>query len=157
MAIRKQTSEAPKCDAQQDSHQSSFESINVLVVDDEQGMRSMLEWELSSQGMNVETAENGTQGLTMAAKKTYDLIITDITMPEMDGLKLLQEIQQVSPDTAVIIATGFGAVETAVFAMRKGAFDFILKPYDLAHLLSRIKKAVDRRTRCRSCRRPNHE
>ena len=131
--------------------------LMVLVVDDEPGFRKMLEWELTSQGMHVETAENGAQGVQLASQKTYDVIISDITMPEMDGLKLLQSIQHSSPQTAVIIATGFGAVETAVFAMRKGAFDFILKPYDLGHLLSCVKKAVERRSRCRSCGRPNHE
>jgi len=129
----------------------------VLVVDDEPGFRNMLEWELTSQGMVVETAENGVQGLQMASKKAFDIIISDVTMPEMDGLKLLQEIQKTSPQTAVIIATGFGAVETAVFAMQKGASDFILKPYDLGHLLSCVKKAAERRGSCRSCGRSNHE
>jgi DNA-binding NtrC family response regulator len=137
--------------------QATKKQLSVLVVDDEPGIRDMLRWELSSQGMVVETAENGVQGVAMAGKKTYDLIITDVTMPEMDGLKLLQEIQRTSPETAVIIATGFGAVETAVFAMRTGAFDFILKPFDLEHLLSCIQKAVERRGRCRSCGRPTHE
>jgi DNA-binding NtrC family response regulator len=131
--------------------------LNVLVVDDEPGFRKMLEWELTSQGMNVETAEDGAQGVRMAGQKSYDVIISDVTMPEMDGLKLLQEIQKSAPQTAVIIATGFGAVETAVFAMQKGAFDFILKPYDLGHLLSCVKRAVERRSHCRSCGRPNHE
>jgi two-component system response regulator GlrR len=132
-------------------------SLSVLVVDDEPGIRQMLEWELTSQGMTVETADNGAEGVRLASLKTYDVIISDITMPEMDGLKLLQEIQRSAPQTAVIIATGFGAVETAVFAMQKGAFDFILKPYDLGHLLSCVKKAVERRSHCRSCGRPNHE
>jgi len=131
--------------------------LTVLVVDDEPGFRKMLEWELSSEGMKVETAENGAQGLRMASQKTYDVIISDVTMPEMDGLKLLQEIQKSAPQTAVIIATGFGAVETAVFAMQKGASDFILKPYDLGHLLSCVKKVTERRSHCRSCGRPNHE
>ncbi len=132
-------------------------TISVLVVDDEPGIRNMLAWELTDQGMHVETADNGAEGVRLASLKTYDVIISDITMPEMDGLKLLQEIQRTSPQTAVIIATGFGAVETAVFAMHKGAFDFILKPYDLGHLLSCVKKAVERRSHCRSCGRPNHE
>ncbi len=132
-------------------------TLSVLVVDDEPGIRKMLEWELTSQGMAVETADNGAEGVRLAGLKTYDVIISDITMPEMDGLKLLQEIQRSAPQTAVIIATGFGAVETAVFAMQKGAFDFILKPYDLGHLLSCVKRAVERRSHCRSCGRPNHE
>ncbi len=131
--------------------------LSVLVVDDEPGIRQMLEWELTNQGMHVETAVNGAQGVQMAAKKRFDVIISDVTMPEMDGLKLLQEIKRSSPQTAVIISTGFGAVETAVFAMQRGAFDFILKPYDLGHLLSSVNKAMERRSRCRSCGRENHE
>jgi len=128
------------------------------VVDDEPGIRQMLQWELSDHGMQVQTAENGAEGLRLAALNSYDIIISDITMPEMDGLKLLQEIQRTSPQTAVIISTGFGAVETAVFAMKKGAFDFILKPYDLNHLLSCVRKAVDKRSHpCQSCGRTPHE
>ncbi len=132
-------------------------SLSVLVVDDEQGIRSMLEWELTNQGMTVDTAENGVQGTRMAAKKAYDVIISDLTMPKMDGLNLLQEIQKSSPHTPVIIATGFGAVETAVFAMQRGASDFLLKPYDLGLLLSSVKKAVERRGNCRSCGRSNND
>jgi DNA-binding NtrC family response regulator len=131
-------------------------TLMVLVVDDEPGFRRMLEWELSSRGMKVETAENGAEGVRMAGEKTFDVIITDITMPEMDGLKLLQEIKRSAPETEVIVATGFGAVETAVFAMQKGAFDFVLKPYDLEHLMGRVKKAVERLSRCETCRRFNH-
>ena len=116
-------------------------TLSVLVVDDEPGFRNMLQWELTHEGMTVETAENGAEGVRMAEQKHFDVIISDITMPEMDGLKLLQEIQRSAPQTAVIIATGFGAVETAVFAMQKGAVDFILKPYDLGHLLSCVKKS----------------
>jgi DNA-binding NtrC family response regulator len=137
--------------------QNNLQTLKVLVVDDEPGIRNLLQWELTTQGMSVETAENGAEGVRKAGLETYDVIITDITMPELDGLKLLQEIQKLSPKTAVIIATGFGAVETAVFAMQKGAFDFILKPYDLGHLLSCVKKATERRSHCRSCGRPNHE
>lgn len=131
--------------------------LSVLVVDDEPGIRQLLEWELTSQGMLVETAENGFEGARKVQDKSYDIVISDITMPEMDGLKLLQEIQKSTPQTTVIMATGFGAVETAVFAMKKGAFDFILKPYDLEYLLSCIKRATERRRLCRSCGRLNHD
>jgi DNA-binding NtrC family response regulator len=135
----------------------AYQPLSVLVVDDEPGLRKMLEWELTHHGMTVETAENGAEGVQMASRKAFDVIISDVTMPEMDGLKLLQEIKRSAPQTAVIIATGFGAVETAVFAMQKGAFDFILKPYDLEHLLACVKKAVDQRSNCKSCGRATHE
>lgn len=131
--------------------------LAVLVVDDEVGFRDLLRWELSSLGIHVETAENGFEGAKMAAKLKFDVIITDITMPEMDGLKLLQELKKIAPETAVIISTGFGAIETAVYAMKNGAFDFVLKPYDLDHLVTRVRQAMERRTRCRECGRISHD
>ena len=132
-------------------------TLMVLVVDDEDGFRSLLQWELNNRGMNVTTAANGAEGVRMAGKTKFDVIITDITMPEMDGLKLLEEIKKIDPQTEVIVATGFGAVETAVHAMKKGAFDFVLKPYDLEHLIARVRQAVKRLSRCQTCRRFNHE
>jgi len=129
----------------------------VLVVDDEAGFRNLLRWELNNMGIQVETAENGLQGIHMAGKTAFDLIITDITMPKMDGLKLLEEIKKIAPETEVIISTGFGAVETAVYAMKNGAFDFVLKPYDLEHLMARVLQAMERRSRCRECGRVNRD
>ncbi len=83
-------------------------------------------------------------------KKKFDVVITDITMPQMDGIKLLEEVKKISPTTEVIVVTGFGAVETAVFAMRQGAFDFVIKPYDLDYLMACVKKAADG-FKCQSC------
>ncbi|MFA5975138.1 MAG: response regulator [Elusimicrobiota bacterium] len=130
--------------------------LMVLVVDDEPGFCQMLKWELTNQGMHVETAVDGTEGVQLVSQKKFDVVITDITMPRMDGLKLLQEIKSISPETEVIVATGFAAVETAVFAMQKGAFDFVLKPYNLEHLISRVKKAVERLSRCKTCGKFTH-
>lgn len=132
-------------------------SLMVLVVDDEPGFRNLLEWELKNRGMNVELAENGAQGVQKAGETKFDVIITDITMPQMDGLKLLEEVKKNNPDTEVIVATGFGAVETAVHAMKKGAFDFVLKPYDLEHLMARVRSAVERLSKCSECGRITHE
>ena len=132
-------------------------TLNVLVVDDEAGFRNLLKWELESIGVHVDTAENGAEGVRKADGTAYDVIITDITMPEMDGLKLLEEIKKTAPRTEVIIATGFGAVETAVYAMKNGAYDFVLKPYDLEYLKQKVFQAVDRLARCRECGRPTHE
>ena len=131
--------------------------LMILIVDDEEGFRRWLQWELSSLGMHVETAEDGNQGARMVEQNKFDVVITDISMPEMDGLKLLQEIRRSAPETEVIVATGFGTVETAVHAMQKGAFDFILKPYSLDYLISRLQEAATRLSRCRSCRRFTHE
>jgi DNA-binding NtrC family response regulator len=132
-------------------------ALKVLVVDDEPGFRNLLQWELESMDIEVETAGNGVEGAGKASRTFFDVVITDITVPEMDGLKLLDKIKKISPQTEVIVATGFGAVETAVYAMKNGAFDFILKPYDLALLKQRVRQAVDRLARCRECGRVAHE
>jgi DNA-binding NtrC family response regulator len=131
--------------------------LKVLVVDDEAGFRNLLKWELESLDIQVETAADGAEGLQRAAETPFDVIITDITMPEMDGLKLLEKIKKIAPNTEVIIVTGFGAVETAVHAMKNGAFDFVLKPYDMEHLKQKVWQSVDSLARCRECGRPAHE
>ncbi|MBI4395504.1 MAG: response regulator [Elusimicrobia bacterium] len=114
----------------------------VLVVDDEPGFRDMLKWYLSDHDLDVEVAKDGAEAMARAAGGKYSLVITDLTMPKLDGLKLLEEIKQKRPDISVIVVTGFGTVETAVHAMKGGASDFILKPFNLDHLLVRIKEAL---------------
>ena len=127
--------------------------LTVLVVDDEAGFRNLLKWELGNTGMTVETAENGVQGLAMTKSKHFDVVVTDVTMPEMDGLKFLESIKKTSPETQVILVTGFGAVETAVYAMQKGARDFLLKPYDIQYLINCINKVSKEITSCLLCGR----
>jgi DNA-binding NtrC family response regulator len=127
--------------------------LKVLVVDDEEGFRDLLKWEFSSDGMAVDTAGTGAEGVQRLKTTAYDVIVTDITMPELDGLKLLDAAKRISPATEVIVVTGFGAVETAVYAMRRGAFDFVLKPYDLEYLTARVKKAAEAYAVCGSCGR----
>src|SRR5262249_25724723 len=90
------------------------------------------------------------EGLKLAREKKFDVIISDVTMPQMDGIKMLESIKKDAPDTQIIITTGFGAVETAVYAMQKGAFNFLLKPYDLEYLLGCIRNAADI-THCQHC------
>ena len=138
-------------------HEHPPKALRVLVVDDEAGFRDLWQWELNNRGITVDTATDGAEGVRMAAKTKYDVIITDITMPEMDGLKLLDEVNKTDSRTAIIIATGFGTVETAVHAMKRGAFDFVLKPYDLENLMTRVRQAVDRLSQCQQCGRLNHE
>ena len=122
---------------------------HILVVDDEEGFRSLLQWELGNRGMTVDVANNGAEAVKLIQEKHFDLVITDLTMPLLDGLMLLEAVKQTSPQTEVIMATGFGTVETAVHAMREGAFDFILKPYDFEHLVTRINKAISGSAQCR--------
>ncbi len=115
---------------------------SVLVVDDESGYRDMLQWSLKKYAVHVDVAKDGAEALHLIANSHYSVIITDITMPRLDGLKLLDEVKKSNPQAFVIIVTGFGTVESAVYAMKKGAFDFILKPFDLEVLLNRVKQAL---------------
>ncbi|MCX6122469.1 MAG: sigma-54 dependent transcriptional regulator [Ignavibacteriales bacterium] len=115
----------------------------ILVVDDEQIIRESLSFILKKEGYNVEEAVNGKDALTKHEANPFDIIITDIEMPEMKGVDLLKQIRQRTPQTLVVIITAFGSVETAVLALREGAADYILKPINFDDLLYRVKKLCD--------------
>lgn len=117
----------------------------LLIIDDERGIRNTLREILADEGHEVEVAENGKQGLEMAQAKAYDLIFSDIKMPEMDGLELLTVLKagEEAIDTPVVMITGHGDVETAVQALKLGAYDFLLKPLDLNRILITTKNAIE--------------
>jgi len=115
----------------------------ILVVDDEQIIRESLSFILKKEGYNVEEAANGKDALAKHEANPFDIIITDIEMPEMKGVDLLKQIRQRTPQTLVVIITAFGSVETAVQALREGAADYILKPINFDDLLYRVKKLCD--------------
>jgi two-component system response regulator PilR (NtrC family) len=115
----------------------------ILVVDDEQIIRESLSFILKKEGYNVEEAANGKDALMKHEANPFDIIITDIEMPEMKGVDLLKQIRQRTPQTLVVIITAFGSVETAVLALREGAADYILKPVNFDDLLYRVKKLCD--------------
>jgi DNA-binding NtrC family response regulator len=112
----------------------------ILVVDDEQIIRESLSFILKKEGYNVEEAANGLDALAKHETNPFDIIITDIEMPEMKGVELLKQIRQRTPQVLVVIITAFGSVETAVQALREGAADYILKPINFDDLLYRVKK-----------------
>lgn len=126
----------------------------LLIIDDERGIRNTLREILADEGHTVEVAENGKQGLEMAQNKAYDLIFSDIKMPEMDGMELLKALKQPIPttpqgeeiepiETPVVMISGHGDVETAVQALKMGAYDFLLKPLDLNRILITTKNALE--------------
>jgi two-component system response regulator PilR (NtrC family) len=115
----------------------------ILVVDDEQIIRESLSFILKKEAYNVEEAANGKDALAKHEANPFDIIITDIEMPEMKGVDLLKQIRQRTPQTLVVIITAFGSVETAVLALREGAADYILKPINFDDLLYRVKKLCD--------------
>lgn len=117
----------------------------VLVIDDKKPMRDMLSQTLTAEGFDVDSASSGKRGIDLASKKSFDVVVTDLMMPEMDGIKVLSEIKDRDPDTAVIMMTAYGTVENAVEAMKLGAFDFVTKPFDTNHLAILIRRALDQR------------
>lgn len=119
-------------------------NIRILVIDDELGIRNLLEYELGKQGYTVKTAPNGQEGVEQFKKNKFHLVISDIKMPKLDGLQVLEFVKKSDPDTEMIMITGFGTVETAVEAMRKGAYDFVQKPFNIDELLSLVEKAVEK-------------
>lgn len=114
----------------------------ILLVDDEAGMRDMLSWSLRDRGYALERAGNGTEALGVIERHPIDLVITDLTMPQRNGFELLAALRERESPPPVIVVTGFGTVEMAVEAMRLGAADFMLKPFDLARLFARIAELL---------------
>ncbi len=122
----------------------SQESPHILVVDDECVIRDILSDFLTSEGFHVTAVEDGRQALEEMESQAYDLVITDLKMPEMGGMELLTEIGERKYDTTTIIMTGFGTVETAIQAMKQGAYDYILKPFKMDEMLQVINRSLEK-------------
>jgi DNA-binding NtrC family response regulator len=117
---------------------------HILVIDDEKSIRNTLKDVLEYEKHNVDLAEDGIEGISVFEKGVYDLVLCDIKMPKMDGIEVLQKIFEHTSDTQVIMISGHGNIETAVDALKKGAYDFIEKPLDLNRLLITVKNALDK-------------
>ena len=124
----------------------------ILVIDDERAIRNTLKEILEMESHEVETAENGRIALDKAKQQQFDLIFSDIKMPEMDGLELLTALREAEIDSPVVMISGHGTIETAVECIKKGAFDFIIKPIDLNRLLITTKNALEKKTLQRSAK-----
>ena len=118
--------------------------IRILVVDDEQGIRDLLSFELGSQGYSIVTASDGLEAVEKVRSGKFHLVISDLKMPKMGGVETLEEIKKIDPGVEVIMATGFGTIEIAVDSMKKGAYDFIQKPYNIAEISALIEKALEK-------------
>ncbi len=117
----------------------------ILIVDDKQDMLHLLQRSLAPDlNCRIQTADSGKTALQMLAKQRFDLALVDIKMPEMDGLELLELIRRKWPDVTVVMMTAYGTIETAVDAMKQGAYDFITKPFDHETLVPRLEKALER-------------
>ena len=115
---------------------------SILVIDDKDAMRKMMSQTLAEEGYAVETAATGPEGIEKAKQKPFDLVITDLKMPEMDGLTVLSALREINGDMAVIVMTAYGTIETAVSAMKNGAIDFLTKPFDTEQMLVLVDKAL---------------
>ena len=119
----------------------------ILVIEDEAAIRRVLVKILTEESdtYEVEEAEDGAKGLDQIKKNEYDLALCDIKMPKMDGMEVLQSAKKIKPEVPFIMISGHGDLDTAVHAMRIGAFDYISKPPDLNRLLNTVRNALDRK------------
>jgi DNA-binding NtrC family response regulator len=120
-------------------------SAKVLLVDDEEEFLDVLGQRMEVRGMEVKTTSSALKALEILEKESFDVIILDLMMPEMDGLEALERIKKNRPELQVILLTGHGTIEKGVEAMRLGAMDFVEKPADLETLATKIEKARARK------------
>jgi two-component system, NtrC family, nitrogen regulation response regulator NtrX len=117
---------------------------NILIIDDEKAIRKTLSEILSYEGYKIDEAGDGEEGLKRFKEKSYDVVLCDIKMPKLDGIEFLDKAREANPDVPVIMISGHGTIETAVEAVKKGAYDYISKPPDLNRLLITIRNAMDK-------------
>src|SRR3954462_8003286 len=117
---------------------------DILIIDDEKAIRKTLTEILSFEGYKLEEAADGEEGLKRFKEKAFDVVLCDIKMPKVDGIDFLQKAVEMNPDIPIIMISGHGNIETAVEAVKKGAYDFIQKPPDLNRLLITIRNAMER-------------
>lgn len=117
---------------------------SILIIDDERAIRNTLSEILGFEGYKVDEAENGEEGWKKFSKGNYDLVLCDIKMPKLDGIEFLEKAKEFNPEIPIIIISGHGNIETAVEAVKKGAYDYISKPPDLNRMLITLRNAMDK-------------
>lgn len=117
----------------------------ALVVDDDQAMLDLMKFQLQDEGFEVATAENGQKGLDFVNESEFDIILTDLNLPDFSGIEMVKRCKEIAPDTEIIMVTGFGSMEKAIEATKAGAFYYVEKPIDFEDLLVLIEKAIERR------------
>jgi response regulator RpfG family c-di-GMP phosphodiesterase len=124
---------------------ASSDSPTILVVDDEHVIREILADFLTMEGFNVRTAKDGQAALTELSRARFDLVLSDLKMPNLGGIELLEAISQHTPSVITIIMTGFGTVETAIDAMKRGAYDYIMKPFKMEEVVHTVRRGLERK------------
>ena len=141
------------------------EIARILVVDDEMALTGIISQILCDYGYIVDTAATGEEALVLFGKNTYHLVISDIRMPGMSGLDLLKEVKKLNPETQVVIMTSYASMETAIDALRNGAYDYVVKPFEdidmirniAKHALEKMSLELEKRTLIRDLRKTNEE
>jgi DNA-binding response OmpR family regulator len=118
----------------------------VLIVDDEKNILLTLSLALESLPVSVDTADTGAGALDKLARRSYDLLLLDLRLPDLDGMEILRRISQMRPEIKVIIITAYGSIDLAVEAMKLGAVDFLQKPFDTAEVRDMVRRVLDRET-----------
>ena len=118
---------------------------NILIIDDEKAIRKTLIEILSFEGYKIDEAGDGVEGLAKFSEKKYDVVLCDIKMPKMDGIEFLEKAKLQDPEVSIVIISGHGDIDTAVDAVKKGAYDYISKPPDLNRLLITIRNAAEKK------------
>ncbi len=118
--------------------------MKILVVDDEKSIRNTLKDILTYEKYEVIVAENGKDALKIAGNAAFDMVFCDIKMSGMDGIEVLEKLQETQPDLPVVMISGHGSIDTAVEAIKKGAYDFIEKPLDLNRVLIAVRNATEK-------------
>ncbi|HYS43756.1 MAG TPA: response regulator, partial [Geobacteraceae bacterium] len=129
----------------------------ILIIDDDTSLRRVLEYNLQEEGYRVLAAADGAEGLSLFDGEQPDLVITDLKMPGVSGFQVLATVKERSPRTPVMVITAFGAVETAVEAMKLGAYDYITKPFNRDELRLTVRKALEMRGLAEENRRLKEE
>ena len=126
----------------------SMEKLNkgqILIVEDEKSMREVLKILLAGEGYDVTAAADSVDGMNLLNRDIFDMVITDIKMPKINGFEILKKVREISPDTLVIMITAFGTTESAIEAMQLGAYDYIHKPFKIDEIRVVVKKALEKR------------
>jgi DNA-binding NtrC family response regulator len=129
----------------------------ILVVDDKETMRNVLHSAFAARGLDVDAAAGGEEAVQKLAATGYDVVVTDLKMPRVDGMQVLREAKRARPETEVIVITAYGTIESAVEAMRLGAFDFVTKPFKLAEIETKVDRLLERRAAGAGCEAPSDE
>ena len=127
------------------THRENFNKGKILVIEDEKSMREVLGILLEGEGYDVTAAADSVDGMSLLNRDIFDMVITDIKMPKINGFEILKKVREISPDTLVIMITAFGTTESAIEAMQMGAYDYIHKPFKVDEIRLVVKKALEKR------------